>query len=71
VKAGAIGPTVKVKVLWAVPEVFVAVIVYAVDAAISVGVPDSNPVVVLKVKPAGAAGEIAYEAIAPPVDVIV
>ena len=70
-KAGAIGPTVKVNVLWAVPEVFVAVIVYAVDAAISVGVPVSNPVVVLKVKPAGAAGEIAYEAIVPPVDEMV
>ncbi len=42
-----------------------------VDAATAVGVPESNPVVVLKVKPAGAAGEIAYEAIAPPVDVMV
>ena len=41
------------------PEVFVEVIVYAVDAANSVGVPERNPVVVLKVKPAGAVGEIA------------
>jgi hypothetical protein len=48
----------------------VAVIVYAVAPA-TVGVPESNPVEVLKVKPAGAAGEIAYEAIVPPVEVIV
>ena len=44
---------------------------YAVAAATSVGVPVNNPVVVLKVKPAGDVGEIAYEAIAPPVDVMV
>ena len=42
-----------------------------VAGATAVGVPESNPVVVLKVKPVGAAGEIAYEAIAPPVDVMV
>jgi hypothetical protein len=42
-----------------------------VALATEVGVPESNPVEVLKVSPAGAAGEMEYEAIAPPVDVIV
>jgi hypothetical protein len=42
-----------------------------VALATDVGVPESNPVEVLKVSPAGAAGEMEYEAIAPPVDVIV
>jgi hypothetical protein len=39
-----------------------------VAAATVVGVPVSNPVEVLKLKPAGAAGEIEYEVMVPPVD---
>ena len=63
--------TVNVNVCVVDDVALVAVIVYAVAAAISFGVPVSNPVVVLKVKPVGAAGEIEYEAIAPPVDEMV
>ena len=48
----------------------VAVIVYvAFDAA--VGVPLRAPVIVLKVSPAGADGEMEYEATAPPVEIVV
>ena len=42
-----------------------------VAAEVAVGVPLNAPVVVLNVMPAGAAGEIAKEAIAPPVEVTV
>jgi hypothetical protein len=60
-----------VNVLEAVPVALVAVIVNAVAAAEEVGVPESKPVEVLKVRPAGADGEIEYEAMVPPVDAIV
>ena len=59
VKAGAASATVKVNVCVALPVALVAVIVYAVALCVEVGVPLSNPVVVLNVRPAGAAGEIA------------
>jgi hypothetical protein len=61
VKAGvaSAAATVKVNVLVADPVALVAVIVYAVALCVEVGVPLSNPVVVLNVRPAGAAGEIA------------
>jgi hypothetical protein len=42
-----------------------------VALATDVGVPESRPVEVLKVSPAGAAGEMEYEAMDPPVEVIV
>ena len=51
-------------VIWSVkfldvpPPRPVAVIVYSVAACTVVGVPDNKPLVVLNVKPAGAAGEI-------------
>jgi hypothetical protein len=51
--------TVKVNVRDALPVAFVAVIVYAVELWVEVGVPLNCPVELLKVKPAGAAGEIA------------
>ena len=70
-KAGAATVTVNVKLCEADPEAFVPVIVYVVADWVEVGVPLNCPVVVLKVKPVGAAGEIAYEAIAPPVEVLV
>jgi hypothetical protein len=59
VKAGAASATVKVNVCVALPVALVAVIVYAVALCVEVGVPLSNPVVALNVRPAGAAGEIA------------
>ena len=51
--------TVKVNVRVAVLVAFVAVIVYAVEPATAVGVPDNKPVDVLNVKPVGADGLIA------------
>jgi hypothetical protein len=51
-------PTSKVKVAEDVPAMLIAVIVYIFASCIAVGEPDNNPVVVLKIKPAGAEGEI-------------
>ena len=68
---GAARVTVSVNVALALPVAFVAVIVYAVADCTVVGVPVNKPVEVLNVKPAGAAGLIAYLAIVPPVEVIV
>ena len=51
--------TVNVKICVVLPLAFVAVIVYAVALCVEVGVPLITPVVVLNVRPAGAAGEIA------------
>jgi hypothetical protein len=59
VKAGAAILTVKVNVCVALPVALVAVTVYAVALCVDDGVPLSTPVVVLNVRPAGAAGEIA------------
>lgn len=60
--------TVNVNVRVADPDAFVAVIVKAVADATVVGVPVSAPVEVLNVSPAGAAGEMEYEAIVPPAE---
>jgi hypothetical protein len=48
------------------PPAFVAVTVYAVDGDQVVGVPVIAPVAVLKVKPAGSAGDMENDATAPP-----
>ena len=48
------------------PPVLVAVTVYAAVAVIAVGVPVITPVVVLKLSPAGSAGETEYETTGPP-----
>jgi hypothetical protein len=61
--------TVNVNIRVALPEAFVAVIVYEVALCADVGVPESNPVEVLNVRPPGAAGDIEKLAIAPPVEV--
>jgi hypothetical protein len=42
-----------------------------VALATDVGVPESRPVEVLKVSPAGAAGEMEYEATVPPPDELI
>jgi hypothetical protein len=53
--------TPNVKVAVSVPRGFVPVIVYTVAVDVSVGVPVKAPVERLKLNPAGAEGEIAYE----------
>jgi hypothetical protein len=58
VNEGAELETVRVKVAVEDPDAFVPVIVYPVADLTEVGVPESKPVDVLKVRPAGAAGEI-------------
>jgi hypothetical protein len=50
---------VNVNVLFTLPFALVAVIVYVVALWVEVGVPLKSPVVVLKMVPAGAEGEIA------------
>jgi hypothetical protein len=51
--------TVKVNIREELPVALVAVIVYVVALWVEVGVPLKSPVVVLKMVPAGAEGEIA------------
>ena len=53
------------------PVALVAVTVYVVVVAITVGVPANTPVDVLKVIPNGASGEMVKLAITPPEEVIV
>ena len=60
--------TVMVTVAVSLPPVLVAVMVYVVLALSSVGVPEMVPSVVLKVNPAGNAGEIDQEVITPVID---
>ena len=62
--------TVSAKVRDALPLALVAVIVYVVAPATDVGVPDSAPVEVLKLMPAGVA-LIAKLAMVPPVELMV
>ena len=60
--------TAMLSVSKAEPPVLVAVTVYFFVGDESVGVPVMTPVVRLNVNPAGSAGEIEYEATAPPCD---
>ena len=48
------------------PPEFIAVTVYTVDAASTVGVPERTPVLVSKLSPVESAGDIAHDVIAPP-----
>jgi hypothetical protein len=50
--------TVRINVALELPSEFVAVIVYVALEVSTNGAPDSNPVLVLKVRPEGALGEI-------------
>jgi hypothetical protein len=59
-----------VKILEALPAVFVPVMVYSVDTAFVVGVPEINPDEELKERPALNDGEMEYWSIWPPVEVI-
>ena len=49
-----------VTVAVSLPPVLVAVIVYIVDTASTVGVPEITPVPMLRVSPAGKLGEMEY-----------
>ena len=61
----------RLKVLVVLPVALVAVTVYVVASATTVGVPAKVPVDVLKVIPAGSVGDIAKLAIVPPVEITV
>ena len=58
-----------VKVAVPVPPVLVAVTVYDVDEDTADGVPPTVPDELLKVNPAGSAGEMDHEATGPPLEV--
>ena len=58
-----------VRVAVPLPPAFVAVTVYDVDEETAPGVPPTAPVELLKVNPAGSAGEIDHDATVPPLDV--
>ena len=63
---GATSLTVMLTDTVVLPPVLVAVIVNAVEEVIAVGVPDSSPVEVSRLSPAGSVGETDHESTAPP-----